>query len=432
MSGAGVMRAGGAGLAIRGVAREAARSWTFVMAIVMGATASVENANFGGRHPFGSGFFVQVLVFGSFWLRRMPSSRMLLTLPLTRRQIENTCWVISFAIPVLYYALVFGGAGVWSGWHGRRAWPTALMILDGVALQGLLVLAWSFGVDSAGRIGWPGWTRRSAMWLGIPLGAGGVLLCLSPGILPKHDAPASLAVALAAGLPAALLVSLRRDMLLKLYAATANDDEALPGTARGWSAYGKVLLPTFWLTLACAMLVPGLMVALGRDVVRISPVVVVAPQLLAFALPIGVMRGLRVVRLLPVSPAKVSALLMAGMAWVPCATCLILAGAFGTASALHMTASIYVSWIMPAGALNLLALPIALRFERLWLMGALAAAQIAGFAMFLVFATHGALPRMPLAVDLGACLGLTGLCFVWLRHEIFAARGIRLRVGFGM
>lgn len=78
-------------------------------------------------------------------------------------------------------------------------------------------------------------------------------------------------------------------------------------------------------------------------------------------------------------------------------------------------------------SVGLLLLPLALRFERLWLVGAVTTLAIAGFLLSAVLFPQGTLPRLPLADDLGGCLGALAGSFLWLRWEIGAARGIGLR-----
>ena len=416
-------------LALRGIAAEGSASWLAILAIFLGVISVLEITNGGRRHGVQPAVFVQVLIFGSMWLNRLPSTRLLLILPQTRRQSEMTAWLTSFALPVCYYATVFGCAALWCGWHGHRILPALLMMLDGVALQGMLVLAWSFRPDSTGRIGWPGWTNRSATRLSTTLGFAAVVLCFSPGFLPGRDARGAALVAVAAGLPAALLVWLRRDTLLKRCAAATEDATTASVSVRGWLIFLSVFLPSIGLTLTGSVGVPLLMLTVTQGFSQVSPILFAAPLLFSCVIPLAVLQGLRALRMLPVSSASMAIVLIAAMAVGPAATCLVLTSAWAAAPAMREAALTSISWAMPTMAATLPFLPMALRFERLWLMAASNVLVITVFSLGLIFYTHGTLPRLSFAGDLGAYLAVLTGSFLWLRWEIAMARGNQLRAG---
>jgi hypothetical protein len=417
------MRAGGAAHATRNIAAEVLRSWIVVLAVPMGAITVFEITQLGWQACFRMGLVIQVLVFGSFVVNRLPSNRLLMTLPQTRQQAEATIWAIGFAMPVLFVAVVLGSAAAWFGWHGRRIWPALPMTLDGAGLQGIFVIAWSFWPDASGRIGWPGWTRRTATCLSGALCVAGMALVVMAEFLPRHDASGALALAMAAGLPAALFVCVRRDILLKRHMAPAKGAATAPGRAHGWLAFMPVLLPWILINVAGAVLVPAALILSKKGLAGLHPIMMMAPFMVSYTAPMFLMRGLRVIRLLPISATTVAIVLMAAVAIGPCATCLYLAAAAGG------TALTYASWIMPAAVLSLFFMPIALRFELLWLIAVLNVVLVVSFPLGPGGFSHGALPRLPLAGDLVACVAAAAVCFYWLRWEIAGARGIQLRAG---
>jgi hypothetical protein len=299
------------------------------------------------------------------------------------------------------------------------------MLLECAGLQGIVLLAWSFTPDTAGRIGWPGYTRRAARLLNAAIAIAGITLFLGTRLLPREYLPGALALAFMAGFPAALLVCLRRDILLKLHAATATGAAGAPVTARGWKAYLLVLLPMILLTLAGAMLLPALLVFADKDLYTISPVLLGEPFLPSFLIPATLLRGLRTMRLLPVSASAIAGLLIAAMAAGPGTACLFLAIVGGMAPAVYAASATFVTWILPATALGLPSLPFAVRFGRLWMVGAFYGVMMGAYTAGLVFFTHGtfAQPPLPLGTDLLACAALAAASFVWLRREVSAARG---------
>ena len=424
-----VMRAGSPTLAFRGIVAESAASWLTVLAIFVGVISVLENAVVRRLHGVQPAVFVQVLMLGSMWLNKMPSTRLLMVLPQTRRQNEMTVWITSFVMPVVYYATVFGCTALWSVWHGLTIWPALLMMLDGTALQGILVLAWSFRPDGAGRIGWQGWTHRGATRLSIVLVLTCLALCFSPGILPARQAPGAAMLAAAAGLPAALLVWMRRDTLLKRYTAATRDASTARVSARGWWVVLSVFLPSIGLTLTGSIALPMLMLTATQGLSQVSPVLFAAPLLFSCVIPFAVLRGLRVLRMLPVSAACMAAVLIAAMAVGPAATCLVLAGAWAAAPAVREAALTSLSWALPTMAVALPFLPMALRFERPWLMAACNFLVMTAFSPGLIFLTHGVLPRLLFAGGVGAYGAVLTGSFLWLRREIGASRGIQLRMG---
>jgi hypothetical protein len=425
VSGDGGARADAGTLALRGIAREISLSWIILLLLPIGLLAVVEGTAGGVRHGFRSSFLIQLLLVGSMWLNRMPSTRLVMLLPRTRRQSETTLWAVAFALPLAYYALVFGSRALLSGWHGHAIWPSLLLLLDAASLQGILVLSWSLRPDSAGRSGWPGWTSRSATQASAMLALGGFAVCLSPVFGPAHAAPFGVALALAAGTGACLLVWLRRDVLLKRHAVMADFTQG--ASARGWWAYAAVLRPWIGLTLSGSIGVPVLMLTARHSLAHITPVLLTAPLLFSFVMPMAVLRSLRVIRMLPVSAGFIAILLIAAVAIGPAATCLLLMGAVQAIPALHAPALSGIGWVAPALSVSLLLLPLALRFERLWLVGACIAPAIAGFSLSQLLFPQGDMPRLPVAGDLGWCLAVLVLSFLWLRWEIGAARGIGLR-----
>jgi hypothetical protein len=420
---------------LRGMAMEGLRAWytPLFLACAWIPVQTVLDGSAGGRGLRKT--FLQVFIFVAFWTLRQAPSRFFLGLPMTARQLGAVVWMLVLPAPLAILAVIIAATGLAGLWHG-----TANMHLLGIRLLGMLAavaLAQSllaFGVttmpDAARRVGWRVLPGRAGTWVQFAVPGLAYMIGIGP-MFGRYDWPLPVSLGMFALCAAVGWILWRHREVLAmrtvLLTAAGEDD---PAGARGWMAlwapFAKLLPLLIFLQIGLAL---PLLSNVSHPFPALGAVMTLTGTVVASAmLPVFLLPGIRMLRLVAIAPSDLGVCLL-GLALVSpaIAACILVVGAGLSGPQAAGPIPAVLSWMLPVSAIVTIGLPLALRSERLWVMGAVTTVPIALFGFTAAVLQSAELVRLDWAASIGIALVAVAGTFTWLRHEIIRGRGLRLR-----